>query len=277
MQRFPEFIQENKKRQTANSWLKELKSSSDEGKIIAHNWKSDHRIVSTAGKFISNLMKNWTPGESPKDVIETSITEDCLFNNDNVTTCQGELLSHVESLDSFEKFHLNSQGAFTDGLKESEIEEIIEDISISELGNEVKNRREIVWCTETEKIEGCESGDKLRNVLGLTKIGSLADTGPIDQQYKKNRLVELQYLRGDIEQSYIPTVMEAGYSPAFKPSEEGSKSGITVDLQTGEEGVSEYVHKPISANKVKKVQYRGTIDSDPPTKWIRRRLKEIGD
>lgn len=114
-------------------------------------------------------------------------------------------------------------------------------------------------------------------MLGLTKVGSSVDTGPIDQQYKKKRLVELRYLREDTEQSYIPTVMEARYSPAFKPSEEGSNSGITVDLQTGKEGVSEYIHKPISANKVKKVQYRGTIDSDPPTKWIQRRLKEIGD
>lgn len=123
MQHFPEFIQEEEKRQAANSWLSELKSSSDEGKIIAHNWESDHRIVSTAGNFVSNLMKKWTPGESPEDAIETSITKDCLFNNDNETTPQGELLSHVESLDLFEKFHLNNQGAFTDGLEEDEIEE----------------------------------------------------------------------------------------------------------------------------------------------------------
>jgi hypothetical protein len=116
------------------------------------------------------------------------------------------------------------------------------------------------------QADGSFDADEIRNRLGLDD----ARTFP-----RGTRLVVMRYREAQVPGSicYRPTVLDAGWYPAFRPSPPGPAApGWTQHLQTGGQGCEEVIHAPFEANTLDAFELIGPLGTDPPDAYKAVRL-----
>ena len=116
------------------------------------------------------------------------------------------------------------------------------------------------------QADGSYDADEIRNRLGLDDA----------RTYKLGTwLVLMRYDDAKLPGSvcYRPTVLDAGWYPAFRPSPPGpSAPGWTQHLQTGGQGCEEVIHAPFEANTLDAFELVGPLRTDPPDAYKAVRL-----
>lgn len=262
-------------RRHADAWLKELEESGDEGAIVAHNWHTDPNVAADkVPEVAKRLVDVWHASGNPLHAAG-AVHDDCLCAEATKRSCAAPFLAHIVRYGAFEDKILNYGGAFTGGVTEDNVESFLRDVDPSRLGGFVQGGRPIAWCSPMEELSGAVDPDALRSLLGL-RWGLAARSMPREERFREETLVELRYRPEEVPETHVPTVLERGSNPCFLPSGAGSDRGVTMDLRTGETGVSEYVHRGFTANLLDLAEYRGRLTTDAPERWKPKRLSEIG-
>lgn len=116
------------------------------------------------------------------------------------------------------------------------------------------------------QADGSFDVDEIRNRLGLDD----ARTFP-----RGTWLVVMRYGEAQVPDGicYRPTVLDAGWYPAFRPSPPGPPApGWTQHLQTGGQGCEEVIHAPLDANRLDAFELIGPLGTDPPDAYKTVRL-----
>ena len=276
MAHFLDEIKDLFQRGHAEAWLKELEESGDEGVIVAHNWRTDPNVAADKVADVARRLAGvWGHGKDPVHAADAAVHDDCLCADDTKRACAAPFLAHIVRYGAFEDKILNYGGAFTGGVTEDNVETFLGNVDLSTLGGFVQGGRPIAWCTPAEELSGVLEPDALRSLLGL-RWGLAARSMPREERFREETLVELRYRPGEVPETHVPTVLEGGSNPCFLPSGAASDRGVTMDLGTGETGVSEYVHREFAANLLDLVECRGRLTTDAPEGWKVKRLYEIG-
>lgn len=259
----------------AEAWLNHLERSDDKGAIVAHNWRTDPNVAGEkVGRVAGKLAEVWQPGQDPLHGADSAVQDDCLCAEETACRCDAPSVSRIVTFSAFYQKILNRDGAYTGAVTEENVDMIIANLDPTALNGQVEGSRPIAWCTPTEELEATSDPDTLRSILGLPH--GLAEPGtPDEERFEQETLVELKYQPGKVSGMHLPTVLEARGEPRFRPSSAGAHRGQTMDLRTGEAGVSEYVHKRFLANRLDGVEYRGRLSTDDPQAWKSKRLSEI--
>lgn len=116
------------------------------------------------------------------------------------------------------------------------------------------------------QVDGSFDADEIRNRLGLNDARSFP---------RGTWLVVLRYRDAQVPNAacYRPTVLDAEWYPAFRPSPPGPPApGWTQHLQTGGQGCEEVIHAPLDANQLDAFELIGPLRTDPPDAYKAVRL-----
>ena len=116
------------------------------------------------------------------------------------------------------------------------------------------------------QADGSYDADAIRNRLGLDDARTFQ---------RGTWLVLMRYGDTKVPGSicYRPTVLDAGWYPAFRPSPPGPAApGWTQHLETGEQGCEEVIHAPFDANQLDAFELVGPLRTDPPDAYKAVRL-----
>jgi hypothetical protein len=116
------------------------------------------------------------------------------------------------------------------------------------------------------QADGSFDADEIRNRLGLDDARNFP---------RRTWLVVMRYREAQVPDGtcYRPTVLDAGWYPAFRPSPPGPPApGWTQHLQTGGRGCEEVIHAPLDANQLDAFDLIGPLGTDPPDAYKAVRL-----
>ena len=245
-----------------------------ERKKLYDNFKIEERIDSDISEIYINEIAKFSASPNCLEIINSiyHAQKECkkiILNGHEAKTIDDKICF----LKSSKAYHLFDE-SFTD-----QVDSILDDpmgpplsdiikkkfdlglITTSMLKDNISNSLGINWSTNFDNIKNDLDNnidiDKIRDKLGLDVMSMY---GQDDYAFL------IVYNSSKVKKKFIcPTVLHAGSFHAFQPSKNGSVTGFTIDLSTGEKGYPEFVHKGIddSKNSVIDIIKIGKLTKDP--------------
>lgn len=258
----------------ASRWLDSFDAGPDRDRILGDNWaKEENFCLRIGGALGSELQNVWHDGDPPVLAIAAITSDNDFCATETVVADPGGSLSRVMTVHTLAKFHLDTSMPLTRDLTDAALLALLKDLDAADLVGSLRGAHLFCWATHTDDIAVIATADELRDLLGLA---FRLETALTDVRRDMEWLVEVSYFSATPNSLHRPTVLEAQGSVEFKPSQEGSNHGWTMNLSSGDPGVREYVHPSFPASLMTgPITSRGRITSDPPIEWIAIRLSAI--
>jgi hypothetical protein len=229
-------------------------SQGPEGQSLLEAWRAERRVpANIRDAFLEEVATRVRAGADVRRAIRKSIRDDHLMR---VGVPDGTLPNSLSNVSSAYGLLRDAEraGRLPTGLSVADAEPFHELVrrspvaAASVVPQVLREGQPLVWWTNSRELEGLEPNE-IRNRLGLSG----------DRYAPCAYLIEAELKRADVSPCAVPTVLDAGDNPAFRPVGPNENAGRTAPLDGGNDGLPEWVSKPVSTQRAT-WRARGHVD-----------------
>lgn len=218
----------------ADTWVGAMEATS-EGMQIVTNLKDEENVPHDVGAaFFEAIADSFDLGEDPDAEMNATLV--------SMPTSERSGPGRSLGLQLLTRFAPLARLTDTPSLRRAGVSEqmLLADPSLVDKIRELplghpRNPRNIVWAATEDPVSADIDGgfglSETLNKLGIPKA-------------REQDMYQAVYSANDLsEDCHVPTVLDAGANPCFRPAEKDAPSGMTHPCQGGGAGYPEYVHR----------------------------------